>query len=151
MDKQFDILKANRLLILKIVDNFSLEQLNKIPVGFKNNIAWNVAHLLVTHQLLCYKFSGLPMNVPDDFVEKYKKGTVPQSDITQQEFEHLKTQFLSTIDKFEQDFKNDIFKSYESYTTSANVTLMSISDTIAFNNFHEGIHLGYILALKNNF
>ncbi|MGB5463369.1 MAG: DinB family protein, partial [Aureibaculum sp.] len=27
-------------------------------------------------------------------------------------------------------------------------TLNNIQDAIEFNNFHEGIHLGYILALK---
>ena len=148
MDKQFDVLRANRLLILKIIDNYSLEQLNKIPKGFKNNIAGNVAHLLVTQQLLCYKFSGLSLNIPDETVDRYSKGTAPKSDLTKQEFEQIKAQFLSITDKFEQDYKNDIFKTYLSYTTSANVTLNSISDAIEFNNFHEGIHLGYILTLK---
>ncbi len=28
------------------------------------------------------------------------------------------------------------------------LVLKSIEDAIQFNNFHEGIHLGYILALK---
>ncbi len=149
MDKQFDILRANRQLILNLIDNYSLDQLNKIPSGFKNNIAWNVGHLLVTHQLLCYKFSDLQLNVSDEMVTQYIKGTAPVGDIHQQEFEHIKTQFLPILDKFEKDYQNNIFKSYQSYTTSANVTLNSIADAIAFNNFHEGIHLGYILALKN--
>lgn len=149
MDKQFDILKANRLLILKIIDNYSLKQLNKIPKGFTNNIAWNVAHLLVTQQLLCYGFSGLPLNISDELLGKYRKGTIPEDDMTRQEFEHIKEQFLTLVDQFKKDYQNNIFKTYEPYTTSANVTLNSISDAIEFNNFHEGIHLGYILALKN--
>lgn len=148
MNKQFDILKANRVLILKIIDNCSLEQLNKIPEGFRNNIIWNVAHLLVTQQLLCYKFSGLKLNISENIIEKYRKGTAPKSEITEQEFEQVKAHFLSITDKFELDYKNGIFKTYQSYTTSANVTLNSISDAIEFNNFHEGIHLGYIMALK---
>ncbi|MDY7396530.1 DinB family protein [Aureibaculum sp. 2210JD6-5] len=148
MDKQFDILKANRLLILKIIDGLTIKQLNKIPTGFKNNIVWNVAHLVVTHQLLCYRFSGLPLYISDEMVEKYKKGTAPKNDIDLEEFEQIKTRFLSLPDKFVQDYENGTFKTYRSYTTSANVTLNSISDAIEFNNFHEGIHLGYILALK---
>ncbi|MCB0460976.1 MAG: DinB family protein, partial [Flavobacteriaceae bacterium] len=57
MEKQVEILKANRKGILSLIEGLSIMQLNKIPQGFKNNIAWNVAHLLVTQQLLCYKLS----------------------------------------------------------------------------------------------
>ncbi len=32
--------------------------------------------------------------------------------------------------------------------TSAGIRLESVEDAIAFNNFHEGIHLGYVMALK---
>lgn len=147
MDKQFDILKANRLLILKLIDTLTLEQLNKIPNGFNNNIAWNLAHLMVTQQLLCYKFSELPMNVSNEWVENYRKGTAPKRDISQQEFEQIKTQFLALTETIEKDYQNNLFKNYKSYTTSVNVTLNSINDAIEFNNFHEGIHLGCILAL----
>ena len=94
MEKQFEILKASRIIILKVIENLSLEQINKIPTGFKNNIAWNVAHLLVTHQLLLYKLSGLPIAISDEMVKKYTKGSAPESDIIQQELEQIKEQFL---------------------------------------------------------
>ena len=148
MEKQFNILRSNRVLILKLIESCTLNQLNKIPDGFKNNIAWNVAHLVVTHQLLCYKFSELPMHVSQEIVEKYKKGTAPEGDITQQEFDHIKSLFLQLVDVIEDDYQHSVFKTYQNYTTSVNVTLDSISDAIAFNNFHEGIHLGSIMALK---
>lgn len=148
MDKQFDILKANRLLILKVIDNYTLNQLNKIPTGFNNNIAWNIAHLVVTQQLLCYKFSDLPLYVSNELVERFRKGTAPQTDMTQEEFEQVKKQFLALPNNLEHDYKNNLFKTYQSYTTSVNVSLDSITDAIEFNNFHEGIHLGCILALK---
>ena len=148
MEKQFEILKANRLIILKVIENLSLEQLNKIPEGFKNNIAWNVAHLPVIQQLLCYKLSGLKMAVSKEMVEKYQKGTAPNTNMTIKELDEVKKSYLSQIDTFKDDYKNNIFKAYDTYPTSANVTLFNISDAIEFNNFHEGIHLGYILALK---
>ncbi len=149
MEKQFEILKANRLIILKVIESLSLEQLNKIPEGFRNNIAWNVAHLTVIQQLLCYSLSGLRMTVSKEMIEKYQKGTAPISDMTQQEFETIKTLFLTQVDQFIADYNKNVFKDYHAYPTSANVTLHNINDAIEFNNFHEGIHLGYILALKN--
>jgi hypothetical protein len=148
MKNQFKILKENRILILKLIENCSIEQLNKIPEGFKNNIAWNIAHLLVTQQLLCYQLSNLPLNIYDKLVELYQKGTSPKSDISKEEFEKIKVQFIEIPNQFDTDFNIGIFKTYNEYKTSVNVNLSDINSAIEFNNFHEGIHLGYILALK---
>ena len=148
MEKQFEILRANRTLILKIIENLSLEQLNKIPEGFKNNIVWNVAHLLVTQQLLCYKYAGLPVLVSEEMIAAYAKGTAPTSVVSEEELEIIKEQFLRLPDTLEKDYKAEIFKEYNTYKTSANVTLHNINEAIQFNNFHEGIHLGIILSLK---
>ena len=148
MKKQFEILKANRILILKTIEDLSLPQLNKVPEGFNNSIAWNIGHLVVVQQLLCYKLSGLEMKISNEMLEKYKKGSVPNSEITQQELDALKTYFLSQVDTFKKDYNNKVFTTYNSYLTSPNVSLDSIDDAIQFNNFHEGIHLGSILALK---
>ena len=148
MEKQFEILRASRLIILKSIENLTIDQLNKIPHGFKNNIVWNLIHLAVTQQLLCYKFSGLEVAFRSEIIDDYKKGTEPKGYISLEEFENIKLQFVLLIDQFKTDFDTAIFKEYQPYTTSAKVTLNNIQDAIEFNNFHEGIHLGYILALK---
>ncbi len=148
MNNPFEILKKNRALILKVIDGFTLEQLNKIPNSFGNNIIWNVAHLAVVQQILCYKLSRLPMHISDEMAAKYMKGTKPNSDVTQAEVDKIKELFISLPNQFEKDYKANIFKEYEDYTTSVNVTLTDIDSANAFNNFHEGIHLGVILALR---
>ena len=66
MQKKFDDLLKTRKFLLKITAHLSNEQLNKIPAPFKNNIAWNLAHLVVTQQLLCYKLSGLKCLVSEE-------------------------------------------------------------------------------------
>lgn len=148
MDHQFDILKKNRNLILKVIDGFSMDQLNKVPNGFNNNIVWNLAHLVVTQQLLCYQFSGLEVAVSDELIGLFRKGTSPKKGVSSAEFEEMKELFLELPLQFERDYSDGIFKSYHEYTTSLNVTLSDIRSAISFNNFHEGIHLGAILALR---
>lgn len=148
MNFEFEILKKNRKLILSVIDDFSVKQLNTIPEGFTNNIAWNVAHLITTQQLLCYKLSDLPMLVSDEFVELYRKGTSPNLDISLAEFEEIKDMFLHLPMQLEKDYTAEIFKTYQEYTTSVGITLKNIHAAIAFNNLHEGIHLGIILGLK---
>lgn len=149
IEKQADNLKKGRALMLKVIDGYSLEQINKIPDGFKNNIGWNIAHLVVTPYLLMYKLSGLTPAISEEMIEKYKKDSSPQGNIIdQQEWDEIKTLFTAFPNKLEADYKNGIFKTYKEYTTSVGVTLNNIDDVISFNAFHEGIHLGVLLGLR---
>ena len=109
-----------------------------------------MAHTVVTQQLLVYKLSGLQMLISDKLVEAYKKGTKTEGDVTQAEVDEVKGLLFSTIEKTKDDYNNKVFKTYNEYTVSTKSTLRTAEDAITFNTFHEGIHLGYILALKKN-
>tara|TARA_R110002049_G_scaffold19876_7_gene73968 strand:- start:6871 stop:7326 length:456 start_codon:yes stop_codon:yes gene_type:complete len=148
MKTQFDVLRKSRDLILKEIEDLTLEQLHIIPTGFKNNIAWNFAHLVVTQQLLNYKLSGLNCLCPDELIEAYKKGTVPTKTFTEEEFEEVKELFLGLPDTLEEDYEAGIFEEYNQYPTSTGFVLTSIESAISFNNFHEGIHYGIIRSIK---
>ena len=147
MDTQFDILRKSRELVLKRIEGLSHEQLHKIPEGFNNNIVWNVAHLVVTQQLLHYKLAGLQCLVPDELIENYRKGTSPSEEMNEEDFEEVKELLVGLPDTLEEDYKEGIFKEYTEYPTSTGFVLSSIDNGIAFNNLHEGIHLGIIMAL----
>ena len=147
MQKHFEILIKTIQLLLKITEHLSMEQMNKIPQGFKNNIAWNIAHLTVTQQLLCYKLSGLNCLVSEEMIADFQKGTAPNYTISKEEFEAIKEQFLQLPLQLEEDYNKGIFKNYIEYKTSVNITLNSVEDGIMFNTYHEGTHLGIILQL----
>jgi len=63
-----DITRKNRVLFQGFLGKFSLEELNKVPKGFRNNIIWNIAHCIVTQQLLIYKLSGLEGVLSDKMI-----------------------------------------------------------------------------------
>ncbi len=148
MQHPLEITRTNRRLLEKILDSHSLEQLNKVPEGFKNNLIWNIAHVVVTQQLLVYKLSGLPMMADDEMVNTFKKGTKTEGVVPQEEVDKIKALLFSTLDQTEKDIEAGIFKNFQEYPTSTGFVLKSLEDAINFNNFHEGIHLGYVLALK---
>ena len=148
MKIQFDILRKSRELVLKELDGLTLDQVHVIPQGFKNNIAWNVAHLVVTQQALCYKLSGLNCLCPDDLMDAHKKGTLPTKVFTEEEFDEVKELLLGLPDTLQEDFEAGIFEDYTEYPTSTGFVLSSIETAIEFNNFHEGIHYGIIRAIK---
>ena len=137
-----------RALFLKIIDGLTLEQVNAIPKGHRNSIAWNLAHLVVTQQLLCYKLSGLPCAVPEDMIQRFQKGTVPSKAISQQNFEDIKSLFVALPLALEKDLEAGVFKNYTPYTTSVGIVLSNIEEALSFNAFHEGIHLGVVLSIK---
>lgn len=148
MNSVFETQKIIREILLKIVENHSLEQLNKIPQGFNNNIIWNVGHCVAAQQTLVYKLSGLPTMVSEEFIEKYRKGTKPEGDISQDEVNEIKTFLLTTFEKTKKDFESGIFVTYNEYTTSMGFTLSNVQDALNFNNYHEGIHTGIIMTLR---
>ncbi len=148
MQHLLEITRTNRRLLEKILNAYTLEQLNTVPEGFKNNLIWNVAHVVVTQQLLAYKLSGLPMMVSDEMVAKYRKGTQAEGIVSQEEVDKVRSLLFTTLDQTEKDIEAGVFKSFQEYPTSTGFVLKSVEDAMNFNNFHEGIHLGYVLALK---
>lgn len=147
MTTQFNILKKSRELVFKKIENLTNEQLHKVPEGFNNNIIWNVAHLVVTQQLLHYKLSGLQCLIPDELIEKFKKGTSPSETLNEEEVEEIKELLIGLPDTLEEDFNAGIFENYQVYPTSTGFVLTDIQNAIAFNNMHEGLHLGVIMSL----
>jgi hypothetical protein len=150
MDWAFDITTKNRAIFKTFLETYTLEELNKVPKGFNNNIIWNIAHTIVTQQLLVYNLSGLPMLLSDEMVAMYRKGTKPERDVSFAEVDLIKGLLFSTIEKTKEDYSNKIFETYNEYTVTTKSTLTNVDEAIDFNNFHEGIHLGYILALKKS-
>lgn len=148
MQSTFDITQSSRNILLKFLENNSLEQLNKIPEGFSNNLIWNIGHIVVVQQLLVYKLSGLPMMISDAMVEKYRKGTKPEAEVTQQEVDEIKQVLFATLEQSKTDFANGIFKGYSEFTTMTGFAIRDAKEAMEFNNYHEAIHTGIMMQIR---
>ncbi|WP_298238748.1 DinB family protein [uncultured Algibacter sp.] len=148
MDFTFQVLNNIRAIFKKIIESNTLEDLNKIPKGFNNNIIWNIGHILVSEQLLVYKLSGLPSTLSDAMINKYRKDSKPDYPLNQSEVDDIKGLLFSTIEKTKTDYNNSIFKTYNTYTVSTTGnTLTNVEEALQFVAIHEGLHYGYVLAL----
>lgn len=147
MNHTFDIWKTNRSIYLKYLSDFSLEQLNKVPEGFNNNLLWNIGHVIVVQQRLVYGLSGLPMNVSDELFQKYKPGTKPEINEPEETVELFKELLISSIDQTIADFKSGKFETYKELTTSKGFHLANATEAINYNNYHEGMHLGTMIGI----
>jgi len=150
MERNIKFLKQSRETTLKAIQDLTFDQLCKIPEGYNNSIFWNIAHLAVTQQLLCYSLSGTKMYIEDQaIIDGFRKGSKPKSNYSQAEWKTMLNYFKTLPALLEKDWQANRFdKPFKLYRTSFGVELNSIEDAITFNNIHEGMHFGYILALR---
>lgn len=142
-----ELLAQTRANFLNLIEGLSLEQICTVPEGRTNNILWNLGHVVVTQQILCYKLSGLPMNLPVELIEKYRKGSTGQVTAAADELAFLKDAARSLVEKTKSDYIEGIFKHFEEYPTSYGIKLHHIEEALTFNNTHEGVHFGLAMAI----
>jgi len=148
MEAAFKIWETNRKHYLKLIENYTLEQLNKIPEGFSNNLVWNLGHIIVAQQGLVYRLSGLPINISEEMRNTYMNGTKPTGNATQEEVDELKVLLISLMEKTKEDYAAGKFTTYNEYTTGTGYHLASLEDAIIFNNLHEGLHYGLMMNIR---
>lgn len=148
MDTQFDIIELAQQNFLKLHEGVSIEQLNKIPEGFKNNLVWNYAHVVASLQMLCYARTNLPLSLNEPFVHAYKIGTKPEKFITQEEYNTFKIYADKGFAQLKTDYNNVYFKDFKGFTTSTGINISNIELCINYVAFHHGMHLGYSMAIK---
>lgn len=134
-----------RTKMRELLKGLSHEEAMTVPPGHRTSILWNIGHALVTQQLLTYLRSGLKPRIELDLMDHYAKGTdgsgARAADIPVIEESLLRTAFV-----LQDDVAAGRFSTYEGVHTSLDVHVGTIQEALAFNNVHEGLHLGYARA-----
>jgi hypothetical protein len=148
MNRSIQTIRNTRQSLLGLIKELTLDELNRVPQGFNNNIIWNLGHLVAAQQGVCYKRAGVAMRIDDSFYLLYKPESKPERFIGQEEADDIKSLFFSTLDQLEADLQNDVFGDYPAWVTRYGVPINSLDEAINFLPFHEGLHMGYIMALR---
>lgn len=150
MEKMIEVIKACRSKWLTLLNEFTTDQLNKIPIGFNNNLVWQFGHVIVSQQILCYRLAGQNFVIKEDLIDRYKNGSKPEGYIDEEEIDLLKGYMLSTIEQLEIDLNNGTFVNYTPYTISTypGFRLANVNDAITFIVSHDALHYGCSLSLK---
>lgn len=148
MAPSFEATMSNRRIFLKMLESYSLEQLNFIPEGYNNNIFWNIAHCAATMQLLVYSLSNSQWRISKEIVKGYRNGTRPERDYTLEEVEAVKEILISSVEQCKSDYQEGYFGDYTGFKTKTGFVLNTVEEAIQFNLYHEGVHMGYVLAMR---
>lgn len=148
MEKLFETAIFTRKALLNILESKTYDELVEIPRNFKNSIFWNIAHLLVTQQLLFYKLSGKQLQINEDLVQKYGKGSFATKEVDPADIQYVKDHLVRAMELTSKDYHDGLFSGFTPYMTSTGIELKNIEDVISFSTFHDGIHLGVVLSLR---
>lgn len=145
----FETLRQTRRSLVAVVDALPEAARTTIPDGFNNHILWNAGHLAATEQMLTFGLAGLPLDLPDGFVADLRKGSSPRSWQRAWRWPEVRELLLALPDRTEAAYRAGDFAPFaRPYTTTPGVVLASVDDAVRFNLYHEGLHLGAILALR---
>jgi hypothetical protein len=147
-NKQIALIRGIRSDFQQVIQDLTIEQLNTIPPGFNNNIAWNYAHSIATQQSLCYSMMGLPAYLDIEVLKQYRRGTKPGEEMTAAELEKWHGYADSLLTKLAEDVEQGLFEGKTATFNRLGVEITTFEEMLAFNYFHEGTHLGYTMALK---
>ncbi|MFC3560417.1 DinB family protein [Pedobacter jamesrossensis] len=150
MNEVFEFIINSRKAFIQLIEGLSIEQLNKIPDGYNNNIIWNFGHIVVSTQTLCYVRTGVLKDASTvKFNEFYKKDTKPTYTVTAEEVAELKANALESIKKIEEDYQSGKFGTITPFATATfHAQMKSIEEVLITTVGHDNLHFGYALALK---
>lgn len=141
-------LSESRRLGLDLLKNTSEQELLFIPEGFSNNILWLLGHTFLVQKKLSYGLSKLELEIPSWFSEFFANGTSPKNWKETPPLDFLLENYTQASVDFKQDLEKNKFIEFIPFTTKAGTRLNTLKEAIAFNNFHEGLHLGQMLNIR---
>ena len=137
----FDVINSIRKKCIDLLSNISLEDANKIPEGFNNNIAWNFGHLVVSGYSLVFKATQADPNFQIPLVDKFRKGTKPEGFVTQDEINELIELSNNFTLAVKEAWDAGRFNNITSYTTETlGVPITTIEEMITTVAIHDSIH-----------
>jgi len=146
----FNQMHILRTLTCQAVSDVSEAQAEQIPAGFRNNIRWNLGHILVIQEFLLFRLCGEALALSDDYFRMFGRGTSPADwplerpsiaelcSLLEDQTERVRTTFSGRLGE----------PARRPFVWRAGVELKTIGEILSFSLIHEGMHQGSISALK---
>ncbi|MGE5702799.1 MAG: DinB family protein [Clostridia bacterium] len=145
LQNQYDMVRGNTLAYAK---HFPPEMTRIVPDGFNNNILWNLGHILTVQEMLLF-FTKEPEHLPQSYLSLFGKDTKPADwpdDVPSVEVivQHLEEQ----IGRIKDHFFNRLDENLPQPFKMRGKEISTYGEMIMFSLYHEGMHTGYMMALK---
>lgn len=145
----FDQIKFCRLITLQVANSIDAGKAAVIPEGFDNNVLWNLGHVYVVQEQFAFGFAREPMDMPDGFAGLFGAGSSPvnwtaQPPALAELIELLKEQPKRIRERLTGRLDEAVAVPF----TMPGISLTTIAEFLAFNLYHEGMHVQTLKMLK---
>ncbi|GEB33110.1 hypothetical protein BPA01_26900 [Brevibacillus parabrevis] len=142
---QYDMIRG---MFLEGLSKTSEQEAEIVPAGFKNNIHWNIGHILLTQDYLL--FGPAEMKCPPSYAALFSPGTKPadwQGDVPSIEelAAQLKEQHARVKEQLQTKLNDPLPKPFQ---LGDKGVMNTYGEMMVFTLFHEGMHIGTISALR---
>jgi hypothetical protein len=140
--------EALRGFTLRLVTNINENQARFLPVGSKNNLHWQLGHLLYVQSLCLFTWSGRPALFGHGFADYFGIGTdASHADSLAPDWDELmalaKRHSRGMLETVGPRLAEPLVKPYR----LMNLKMSTTGDTVPFMLAHEGEHIGHIKRL----
>lgn len=137
--------RASTLQAAKKVKEEYADFADTIPEGFNNNVRWNLGHIVtITDQLASYPAGEKPL-LPKPFHKSFGNGTSPKD--WNEETPSL-DEIIQALEEqpkqLKEKYAGRLFEPLPKPFKLVGVEYNTLGDVLAFNLFHEGLHVGQI-------
>lgn len=148
----FDRLNFGRQHTYYVARNFTSENVDVVPPGFRNNIRWNLGHIPVINELVLSSMCGVGVTLPAGYAELFGNGTSP-ADWPGKEvpsIEDILGELRKQAAAIEAQVSGRLGEPLPSPLRIGKYgEFRNLAEVLNFLFYHEGVHVGIIKALLN--
>lgn len=105
MNQHLESLEESRKMLIDMTRDLGEEGLNFIPPGYKNNIIWNMGHMLAVSESILYKNSAFRPPVHEFDITLFSRDTKPELRYGNEAILLIRQSLLETVKIFKQATK----------------------------------------------
>lgn len=152
----FKQLEDYRRETLAAIEGLTEEMVDLVPPGFNNNIRWNLGHLYLDQYLWLQHLTKEPAPIAEGFAEWFDFGTRPADWKSQPpSLEALRTLLSEQPGRIRELYGHRLEEVYfrggsrEEFPPIES-GMHTVAQVLVRTIFHEGLHLGTILAIRRS-
>jgi hypothetical protein len=116
-----------------------------MPANFINTIHWHIGHILIVQDRLTLRLAGLEIGLPEAYVGWFGGGTKPADWQTQPPSVDI---LLQQLEEQPERLQKQLSGKLEDMLAIPFNNKETVGEALDYSFYHEGVHLGYLMALK---